>query len=89
MSPSFPEATAQLHHLAEWVDTHAAWFEPVARCPNDDDDPDARTLTFDAVLLDDFLNGLRRLGPALAQLAEEVETPASRGGLRLIRGGKA
>ena len=86
---TFTEAAARLHHLAEWADTHSAWIEPAARRPNDDADPDSRTVTLDAVLLDDFLTGLRRLGPALERLAEQVDAGATRSGLRIISGGKA
>lgn len=81
-----PRQTAQrLHHFALWADTHAAWIESAARCPNDTADPALRTVTLNAVLLDDFLNGLRRLGPALEQLAQVVEQPK----LRLLKGGRS
>ena len=84
MNADLDAAAHRLHHLAEWADTHAAWIEPTARCPNDDADPSLRTVPLNAVLLDDFLNGLRRLGPELERLAQVVEQPR----LKLVRGGR-
>jgi hypothetical protein len=77
----------QLHHMAKWVDVHAAWIEPIARCPNDDSDPGIRTVRLDATALDDFLNGLRRLGPMLEHIAQAIED-RRRPRLHIIAGGK-
>ena len=85
MNTNLRDAAQKLHHFAEWTDTHASWIEPGTRHPNDDADPAMRTVTLNAVLLDDFLNGLRRLGPALEQLAKDIELPK----LWLVNGGRS
>jgi hypothetical protein len=67
---------------------HAAWIEPLARCPNDDADPTLRRVTLDAGVLDNFLNGLRQLGPTLERIAQALDdVPHSR--LRVVAGAKA
>ncbi len=63
----------QLREFANFAKFNASWLEPAARHPNDDDDPEHRTVTLDALLLDDFLTDLRCLGPMLEELATQIE----------------
>lgn len=63
----------QLREFANCAKFNASWLEPAARHPNDDADPESRTMTLDALLLDDFLTDLRCLGPMLEELATQIE----------------
>jgi len=76
---------ADLRDLAAWTDCAARWLEQNARRPNDDADPTRRTITFDAVVLDDFLTGFRGLPEIVEVLAERVD---KRPQVRVIAGGR-
>ena len=76
----------RLRDLAEWAGVMGHWLEQLARHPNDEDEPQARTVRFpDARSLDSFLTALREVGGELEVIAKEL---AQRPSLRAISGGR-
>ena len=63
----------ELRDLAAWADVTSRWLEASARQANDDADPKARTVVFDAAVLDSFLTGFRGV-PGLIETAELPRT---------------
>ena len=75
----------QLRDLAAWADVTSRWLEATARHANDDDDPKARTVVFDAATLDDFLTGFRGMSGLVEAIASNMER---RPEMRVITGGR-
>ena len=74
-----------LRDLAAWTDRAACWLEQSARRPNDDADPNQRTIVFDAATLDDFLTGFRGVPGVIEAIAANLER---RPEIRVITGGR-
>ncbi|MCJ2134976.1 hypothetical protein MKK69_13065 [Methylobacterium sp. J-026] len=76
---------SDLRDLAAWAGYCAEWIGESVGAPNGGRTHATRTISFEAATFDDFLIGLRRLGPELDRLAQVVERPR----LRLVSGGRA
>jgi hypothetical protein len=63
----------ELRDLAAWADVTSRWLEVSARQANDDGDPKARTVVFDAATLDDFLTGFRGVPGVIEAIAANLE----------------
>jgi hypothetical protein len=74
-----------LRDLAAWADFTSRWLDAAARDANDHTDLRRRTITFDAVALDQLLTGFRRLPEIMEDIADEVER---RPALSVIAGGR-
>lgn len=80
---------ADLRAAAEWCAVFGHWLEQHARHANDAEVPGARTVHFpDAGVLDSFMTGLRRLGPQLEAVANDVDDLGLGPVLAVIRGGQ-
>lgn len=76
---------ADLRCLAVWTEDASRWLEASARGRNDDADPMARTVVFDAAALDDLITALRGVPGILEALASRVQERPS---LSIIQGGR-
>jgi hypothetical protein len=75
----------ELRDLAAWADVTSRWLEAAARQANDHDDPKARTVVFDAAVLDDFLTGFRGVPGVIEAIAANLERQPA---IRVITGGR-
>ena len=79
-------AAHDLRDLAAWADHASRWLEAAARQTNDNDDRTRCTMSFDALTLDEFLTGFRRMPGLIEAVADRLD---QRPVLSVISGGAA